>query len=192
MKNLVILLSLFFSMYGAAQTELVLYEIEFEKPIVDCAVTTFHNATESNDLGSIESIIDSKISLKLVPGREYRILVNNTDIIDISSSDIADQMMANRMDNLSQGVMFSIQVGAFENGVPNTLDEIDQLIIDKQSHQTLTRCLSGVYLNPQEALVELQSLREKGFKDAFPVAYQNGERINFTEGVLASEEITAK
>lgn len=192
MKNLVYIIGLLLSFNGIAQTEFVPYEIQFDKPIVDCAVMTFQNGTEASDLGSVESIIDSKISLKLVPGREYRILVNNTDVIDISSSDIENRMMANRMEGLSQGVMFSIQVGAFEKGVPNNLDVIDQLIIDKQSHSLLTRCLSGVFLNPEDALNELQLLKDKGFVDAFPVAYKNGERINFTEGVLAIEEISAK
>lgn len=185
MKHLIICGIVLSSYVSFAQSELIDYTIPFEKDIVDCAVYAFEADNPNEEVGRIESIIDSKISLQLSPERDYRVLVNNTDLILISRQDIAMSGKENEFrQNLQnkEGLFFTVQIGAFKNVYPvNIIETHENLLVDDSSDKSLRRYMLGSHDSPDAVLSALENLKEKGYPDAFPVAYQDGKRINFTE-----------
>lgn len=185
MKNLIFCVLASCSIFVHAQEELVNYTIPFGKDIVDCAVYTFAADNPKEEVGRIESIIDSKISLQLSPERDYRVLVNNTDLIFISREDIARIGEENKFRQNFQnqeGLFFTIQIGAFKDIYPTDLIEAhEDLMVDDSSDKNLRRYMLGTHTSVDAVLSALENLKQTGFPDAFPVAYKDGERINFTE-----------
>lgn len=173
------------SFFVNSQTELIDYTIPFEKDIVDCAVFAYAADDPKEEVGRVESIIDSKISLQLSPDRDYRVLVNNTDVIFITREDIAMSGKENEFrQNLEaqKGLFFTVQIGAFKDVYPlDIIGAHEKLLVDDSSDKSLRRYMLGTHDSPDAVLSALENLKEKGYPDAFPVAYQDGERINFTE-----------
>ena len=185
MKNLIICVFAFCSFLIHSQEELVNYTIPFGKDIVDFAVYAFAADNPKEEVGSIESIIDSKISLQLSPERDYHVLVNNTDLILISRQDIAMSGKENEFRQnlqIKEGLFFTVQIGAFKDVYPVDLIEAhENLLVDDSSDKSLRRYKLGAHDSPDAVLSALENLKEKGYPDAFPVAYQDGVRIKFTE-----------
>lgn len=84
----------------------------------------------------------------------------------------------------NEEVVFKIQIGIIKD--ENDLAREDYITI-KDSIQTEPykegnlRCLVGPYFDENQALSKQAMLRDMGFKDAFIVAYNKGERISIKE-----------
>ncbi|MEN9332857.1 MAG: hypothetical protein RLY35_37 [Bacteroidota bacterium] len=78
---------------------------------------------------------------------------------------------------MPEGVVFSIQVGAFRKELPNDFyREFGPIRIENVDGQ-LNRYIAGCFVNESEAQLALGQIRLRGYPDAFMVAYQNGIRI---------------
>lgn len=185
MKHLIICGIVLSSYMSFAQSGLIDYTIPFEKDIVDCAVFAYKTEDPNEAIGRIESIIDSKINLKLSPNRDYRVLVNNTDVIEISGKDVAftAKELQFRQNLIEQeGLIFTVQIGAFKNKFPKAIIEShEDLLVDATSDEGLRRYMLGTHDSPDDVLDAVEKLKQAGYPDAFPIAYQDGERINFSE-----------
>ncbi len=78
---------------------------------------------------------------------------------------------------MPDGVVFSVQVGAFRKELPNDFyRDFGPIRIENVDGQ-LNRYIAGCFVNESEAQLALGQIRLRGYPDAFMVAYQNGIRI---------------
>lgn len=97
---------------------------------------------------------------------------------------------------MPQGLVFTVQVGAFRNPIPQTLFKGFAPIWKEPSPSGLNRYLAGLFVNYDEAVNARNQIRKLGYDDAFVVAYLDGKRISYRQamamiGKNAEEEIMA-
>ncbi|MDG1331017.1 MAG: hypothetical protein P8P74_01710 [Crocinitomicaceae bacterium] len=78
------------------------------------------------------------------------------------------------------GLTYRVQIGAFARPIPQDLfKEFNPVSGEKIANTNITRYMAG-FFNSSESVVEArQSIRALGYRDAFVVAYCDGERITF-------------
>ncbi len=84
---------------------------------------------------------------------------------------------------LPNGLIFSVQVGAFKNPLPNNFFNGLSPIFAQNTENNLYRYLVGQMSDPQEAIALRNNFRNLGYNDAFVIAYYNGKRISFSEAL---------
>ena len=78
---------------------------------------------------------------------------------------------------LPEGIIYKIQIGAFFRLVPDTLFKVKPISIEKKEGSRYYKYLFGQFMTYDGALAALNKIRLLGYKNAFIVAYKNGERI---------------
>lgn len=82
-----------------------------------------------------------------------------------------------QMDNAMQGLVFRVQIGAFEKlNVPSTLDGDDDNM-DLEMVDGLQKIIIGKYPDVESAEALRSYMQQLGIADAWVVAYQDGMRI---------------
>ena len=82
-----------------------------------------------------------------------------------------------QMDNSMQGLVFRVQIGAFERlNVPSTLDGEDDNM-DLEMVDGLQKIIIGKYPDVESAEALRSYMQQLGISDAWVVAYQDGMRI---------------
>ncbi len=79
------------------------------------------------------------------------------------------------------GIIYKVQIGAFKNKVPAELLADMQTMSSEPADNGYTRLLSGNYSSYDDAKKCEVKLKEKGYSQAFIVAYKNGKRISLQE-----------
>jgi hypothetical protein len=85
--------------------------------------------------------------------------------------------------NLPEGLIFRVQVGAFKNKVPDYFFREFTPVSGEMLKNGLTAYLAGFFEGSESAIAARQGIRDLGYKDAFVVAYCDGKRIPFAQGV---------
>jgi hypothetical protein len=93
---------------------------------------------------------------------------------------------------LPDGLIFSVQVGAFKNPLPNNFFNGLNPIFAQTTENNLYRYLVGQMTDPQEAIALKNNFRNLGYTDAFVIAYYKGKRISLSEAldILKKEKQT--
>jgi len=93
---------------------------------------------------------------------------------------------------LPDGLIFSVQVGAFKNPLPNNFFNGLSPIFAQTTENNLYRYLVGQMTDPQEAIALKNNFRNLGYTDAFVIAYYKGKRISLSEAldILKKEKQT--
>lgn len=86
------------------------------------------------------------------------------------------------------GVVFKVQVGAFRNEVPASAFSDMTPLTGETTESGLVRYTAGMFTGLDGAERAKQLVRERGYRDAFVVAYRDGERITLAEAVRATSE----
>jgi hypothetical protein len=84
---------------------------------------------------------------------------------------------------LPDGLIFSVQVGAFKNPLPNNFFNGLSPVFSQTTENNLYRYLVGQMTDPQEAIALKNNFRNLGYTDAFVIAYYNGKRISLSEAL---------
>ena len=79
------------------------------------------------------------------------------------------------------GLIYRIQVGAFSKPINETLFNEFTPISGEKLNNGITRYMVGNFNKSATVLDALEKVRNMGYKDAFPVAYCDGERISMFE-----------
>ena len=80
---------------------------------------------------------------------------------------------------LPDGLVFKVQIAAFRKSIPaNTFGDIKPVNGETAPNSTFTRYMAGLFTNYTDANQSKNTIRVKGYKDAFVVAYFNGRRIS--------------
>ncbi len=77
------------------------------------------------------------------------------------------------------GLIYKVQIGAFKKEIPqNTFKGIKPVCAEVISNSAYTRYLAGLFVNYDDANIAKLSIRSVGYRDAFIVAYYNGQRMS--------------
>jgi hypothetical protein len=83
--------------------------------------------------------------------------------------------------NLPEGLVFKVQIGAFRNPIPQNLFKGFAPISAEKTSSGITRYTAGYFVNEGTAITARDQIRAVGYPDAFVVAFLNGKRISIAE-----------
>ena len=86
------------------------------------------------------------------------------------------------------GLVFSVQVGAFRNPIPADLFGDMLPVMGESAGPGLTRYTAGLFTAYATANNAKELVRDRGYKDAFVVAYRDGQRITLAEAMRGSDQ----
>ncbi len=89
------------------------------------------------------------------------------------------------------GVVYKVQIGAFKQDIPNELFSDLAPVAGESVGNGLTRYAVGMFTTPEGAVKATQTVRERGYRDAFVVAYQDGRRVSLTQAMRAARPVSA-
>ncbi len=87
-----------------------------------------------------------------------------------------------------EGIIYKVQVGAFRNPIPNEVFSDMTPVMGEDAGNGLTRYTAGLFTNFDQAFLAKDMVRERGYRDAFVVAYLNGQRIPLGEAMRMTRE----
>lgn len=90
---------------------------------------------------------------------------------------------------MPKGVVFKVQVGAFKNGIPPALFSDMMPVMGETTPSGVTRYTAGLFTTPEAAQKAQALVRERGYRDAFVVAYEDGRRIPMAQAVKAMQPL---
>ncbi|MCB0793875.1 MAG: hypothetical protein KDB88_03985 [Flavobacteriales bacterium] len=94
--------------------------------------------------------------------------------------------------DIPQGLVFKVQIGAFRNPIPQQLFSDMSPVMGENAGNGLVRYTAGLFKTFEVADGAKASVRERGYRDAFVVAYLNGERISMAEARKLQGATTSK
>jgi hypothetical protein len=83
--------------------------------------------------------------------------------------------------NAASGLVYRVQVGAFSKPISEEKFKEFKPVSGEKLPNGVTRYLAGAFNSRESVAKAQQQIRAIGYKDAFPVAYCNGERITMEE-----------
>jgi hypothetical protein len=89
------------------------------------------------------------------------------------------------------GVVYKVQIGAFKQDIPNELFSDLAPVSGESVGNGLTRYAVGMFTTPEGAVKATQTVRQRGYRDAFVVAYQDGRRVSLTQAMRAARPVSA-
>ena len=81
------------------------------------------------------------------------------------------------------GIVFSVQIGAFRNPIPTDLFDDIIPVMGESAGGGLTRYTAGLFNDYGAADRARLKVRDRGYRDAFVVAYRDGVRITLAEAL---------
>ena len=119
------------------------------------------------DLSPKEVAIQKSYGIKTTP---VVTVVNNEALIPDNS------------ELLPMGLVFKVQMAAFKRRVPpSTFKGISPIAAEQIPNSSYIRYVGGIFPNYKYAIPARNSIRSKGFRDAFIVAYFDGKRISIAQ-----------
>lgn len=80
-----------------------------------------------------------------------------------------------------EGIVYQVQVGAFRNPIPQDHFQGFAPLMGVTGENGITRYTAGLFNDFQHADQAKDQIRSLGYKDAFVVAFRNGQRISLSE-----------
>jgi len=108
---------------------------------------------------------------------DNQVSINNTECIEIEENQNYSTLVNTNM-NLSENIIFKVQVGAYCNSISKSIFKgLSPISVDK-SDAKYDKYMIGEYTSFTDANVSLKKVvSTTEYKDAFIVAYQNGKRL---------------
>lgn len=92
---------------------------------------------------------------------------------------------------LPSGIVFKVQIGAFRNQVPQEAFSDMTPVMGESVGNGLVRYTAGLFTGFDGAAAAKDLVRERGYRDAFVVAYRDGKRIPLGEAMRATQQSSA-
>jgi len=89
---------------------------------------------------------------------------------------------------LPSGIVFKVQIGAFRKPVPQEAFSDMTPVMGETVGNGLVRYTAGLFTGAEGALAAKDLVRERGYRDAFVVAYRDGKRIPLGEAMRATQQ----
>lgn len=87
---------------------------------------------------------------------------------------------------LPSGIVFKVQIGAFRKPVPQEAFSDMAPVMGETVGNGLVRYTAGLFTGAEGAMAAKDLVRERGYRDAFVVAYRDGKRIPLGEAMRAA------
>ena len=124
------------------------------------------SASTNNEQNASKSITINSNGLKVNPSDAY----SETKPIPID-------------EKFPSGIVFTVQVGAFRNPVPNSTFKGLNPVNGTKTQNGFIRYQAGLFTLFKEANAAKNDLKKLGFKDAFVAVYKNNQRISLNEAL---------
>lgn len=87
---------------------------------------------------------------------------------------------------MPQGIVYKVQIGAFRKPIPQQAFSDMSPVMGETVGNGLVRYTAGLFIGFDGAAAAKDLVRERGYRDAFVVAYRDGKRIPLGEAMRAS------
>jgi hypothetical protein len=87
---------------------------------------------------------------------------------------------------LPKGIVFKVQIGAFRSAVPQEAFSDMTPVMGETVGNGLVRYTAGLFTGFEQAARAKEQVRDRGYRDAFVVAYRDGQRIPLGEAMRAA------
>lgn len=84
---------------------------------------------------------------------------------------------------MPQGIVFKVQIGAFRNAIPEETFSDMTPVMGESVGNGLVRYTAGLFTTFDQAAGAKDQVRDRGYRDAFVVAYRDGKRIPLGEAM---------
>lgn len=191
------------SLNGSAQKGMVNYTLDANEQITGCKIVVLQ---KNGEVGKVESIIGSKLNLRIHQDNAYRVTINEgkvyylqyekqigfaeVDEIKISTQVKLDSwaISSSEAARTDAGIKYRVQIGAFANEVSiNPLKTLGQLYTE-EINGGITRYMIGSFLSQEDAAKAEAEIKEMGYLNAFTVICYNGKRVSFQEASTIIEQ----
>lgn len=99
------------------------------------------------------------------------------DIFELGSPSARRELPIPMDAALPAGIVFKVQIGAFRKPVPQEAFSDMSPVMGETVGNGLVRYTAGLFTSAEGALAAKDRVRERGYGDAFVVAYKDGERV---------------
>ena len=103
------------------------------------------------------------------------ILVN--DMFELRSADSREPTPIPMDAQMPEGVVFKVQVGAFRSAISETVFSDMTPVMGERTDNGYIRYTAGMFTGFDQAAQAKDKVRDRGYRDAFVVAYRDGNRI---------------
>lgn len=108
--------------------------------------------------------------------------IGNSDFKIYPKNEVVEKSMIPVVSENKSGLIYRVQVGAYSKPIPSTLfSEFDPVTGEVINGTQIVRYMAGYFSNSNAAYSAQSKIRGFGYRDAFVVAYCNGERISIGE-----------
>jgi hypothetical protein len=153
-----------------------------EPPLVEKQTTT-EAVSEVEGLASID-VVPRKLETPIF------------QLIGSGSSAYSDENPIPNMNELPDGVIYKVQVGAFRNPISQDLFKGFAPLMAESGPNGITRYSAGLFDNEGAAVRARDQIRALGYKDAFVIVFRDGQRTSINAirdaGPGSSSETTAE
>lgn len=192
MKNTLLTLSLFVASVALSQSnEFDVYQLDTKDSINACSVTAFVDNIEL-DAGYVEKISGSIITLRLAKNTDYLIHVNDEKYFKIYGSNTDDFSTLPKVALVNDpALVYRVQVGTFSKAIPKSYYlNFNSIILEKKAGTKMTRLMTGNFDSLADVTAAKNQIQSNGFKDAFIVAYYDGERIECAQALKIEAHVS--
>jgi hypothetical protein len=89
------------------------------------------------------------------------------------------------------GLIFQVQVGAFKNPIPQDMFKSFAPVMGQKLDNGIVRYRAGIFTIYRDAVSARDAIRQLGYKDAFVIAYLDGERLSAEEARIIVKGLPA-
>ncbi|MEX1131842.1 MAG: hypothetical protein WEC15_01330, partial [Flavobacteriales bacterium] len=155
------------------------------------AATTTTEAAIATSASEPRSVDRSGDAIATMERRTSSTLVSATPIPATLTADIFELRPLNErraapiaMDTeMPEGIVFKVQIGAFRNAIPEETFSDMTPVMGESVGNGLVRYTAGLFTTFDQAAGAKDQVRDRGYRDAFVVAYRNGQRIPLGEAM---------
>jgi len=162
---------------------------QYEVPAAPVKEISENLSTEEIEPEAVSNFSNKKEVEKIEPSTND----NNSINANIETSVPVSNLME-LLDNKSyDGIVYKVQIAAFKNNVPYARFNGLTPVSTEETPNGFTRIMAGVFSSLESANESKMQVKQKGFSDAFVVAYIDGKRIPIAqakEGGVKNETST--